>query len=286
MKNMRMHILFRFGRKNKSPLSVYTRFQLAKKYLHYYFTASNGNGHGVHSPFVFDFIENVLKDKKKYDCYAAIEAQRKKLLMDSQIIEVEDFGAGSSIIKSNKRAVKNIAASSLKPKKYAQLLYRIAQYYNSETIIELGTSLGITASYLASGNNSFKVYTCEGSTAIVAIAQQNFDILKLKNIELVQGDFNQTLQPLLSKINKIDLAFVDGNHRKEPSLAYFSQLLNHSTNASILIFDDIHWSAEMEAAWKEIQSHPRVTLTIDLFFIGIVFIHNDFKVKQHFSVAY
>ena len=265
---------------------MYTRFQLAKKYLHYYFTASNGNGHGVHSPFVFDFIKNVLKDKKQYNCYSAIEAQRKDLLTDSRIIEVEDFGAGSSVIKSNQRVVKNIAASSLKPKKYAQLLYRMVQYYKPETIVELGTSFGITTSYLASGNNNSTIYTCEGSTAIAAIAQRNFDILKLKNIELIQGNFNQTLQPLLSKVNKIDLAFVDGNHRKEPTLAYFSQLLNHSTNSSILIFDDIHWSAEMEAAWKEIQSHQAVTLTIDLFFIGIVFINNDFKVKQHFSVAY
>jgi predicted O-methyltransferase YrrM len=274
------------GEKINQPLSVYTRFQLAKKYLHYYFTASNGNGHGVHSPFVFDFIKNVLKDKKQYDCYDVIEAQRKKLLTDSQIIQVEDFGAGSSVIKSNQRVVKNIAASSLKPKKYAQLLYRMVQYYKPETIVELGTSLGITTSYLASGNNSSTIYTCEGSVAIATIAQHNFDVLKLKNIELIRGDFDQTLRPLLSKINKIDLAFVDGNHRKEPTLAYFSQLLNHSTNSSILIFDDIHWSTEMEAAWKEIQSHPEVTLTIDLFFIGIVFINNDFKVKQHFSVAY
>jgi predicted O-methyltransferase YrrM len=265
---------------------VYTRFQLVKKYLYYYFTASNGNGHGVHSPFVFDFIKNVLKDKTQYDCYTEIETQRKKLLTDSQIIHVEDFGAGSSVIKSNQRIVKNIAASSLKPKKYAQLLYRMVQYYKPETIIELGTSLGITTSYLASGNSNSTMYTCEGSAAIATIAQHNFDILKLKNIELIQGDFDQTLQPLLSKINKIDLAFVDGNHRKEPTLAYFSQLLNSSILSTILIFDDIHWSAEMEAAWKEIQAHPEVTLTIDLFFIGIVFINNDFKVKQHFSVAY
>jgi predicted O-methyltransferase YrrM len=265
---------------------LYTRFQLAKKYLRYYFTASNGSGHGVHSPFVFDFIINVLKDKTKYDNYSKIEEQRKKLLSNSTIIEVEDFGAGSSVMKSNKRAVKNIARTSLKPKKYAQLLYRIAQYYKPATIIELGTSLGITTAYLASGNLQSKLYTCEGSANIATIAQHNFDVLQLKNIELIQGDFNQTLRPLLPTINKIDLAFIDGNHRKEPTLAYFSQLLNSSKSSTILVFDDIHWSAEMEAAWTAIQSHPAVTLTIDLFFIGIVCINNDFKVKQHFSVAY
>jgi predicted O-methyltransferase YrrM len=265
---------------------LYTRFQLAKKYLCYYFTASNGSGHGVHSPFVFDFITNVLNDKKEYSSYRKIESLRKQLLANNTTIEVEDFGAGSSVMKSNKRIVKNIAKTSLKPKKYAQLLYRIVQYYKPATIVELGTSLGITTAYLASGNPSSKVYTCEGSTNIAAIAQHNFDVLQLKNIELIQGDFNQTLQPLLSTINKIDLAFIDGNHREEPTLAYFTQLLNSSTSSTILVFDDIHWSAEMEAAWTVIQSHPAVTLTIDIFFIGIVCINNDFKVKQHFVVAY
>jgi predicted O-methyltransferase YrrM len=265
---------------------VYTRFQLAKKYLHYYFTASNGNGHGVHSPFVFDFITNVLMDKKIYNSYNKVEEQRKKLLANTLTIEVEDFGAGSTVFKSNQRVIKNIAATSLKPKKYAQLLFRIAQYYKPEVIIELGTSLGITTAYLASGNTHSKVYTCEGSKNVAVIAKDNFDELKLKNIELVEGDFEQTLQPLLSKLNKIDLAFIDGNHRKEPTLNYFTQLLKHSTNSTIVIFDDIHWSAEMEAAWVTIQSNPAVTLTIDLFFIGIVLINNDFKVTQHFSVAY
>jgi predicted O-methyltransferase YrrM len=266
--------------------SLYTRFQLAKKYLRYYFTASNGSGHGVHSPFVFDFITNVLKDKNIYGSYNKIEEQRKKLLVNTATIEVEDFGAGSSIFKSNQRIVKNIAATSLKPKKYAQLLFRIAQYYKPATIIELGTSLGITTAYLASGNTNSKVYTCEGSKNIAAIAENNFYELGLKNIELIKGDFDQTLPPLLSKLNKIDLAFIDGNHRKEATLDYFAQLLKHSTNATILIFDDIHWSAEMEAAWTTIQLNPAVTLTIDLFFIGIVLINNDFKVTQHFSVAY
>ena len=128
---------------------MFTRFQLAKKYLHYYITASNGKGHGVHSPFVFDFIKNVKNDKKEYTCYEMIEQQRKKLLADETIIDVEDFGAGSSVMKTNKRAVKNIAQSSLKPKKYAQLLFRMVQHYQPKTIIELGTSLGITTSYLA-----------------------------------------------------------------------------------------------------------------------------------------
>jgi len=265
---------------------MYSKFQLAKKYLRYYFTASNGKGHGVHSPFVFDFIKNVLNDKKQYSSYDVIETQRKKLLHDTTMIEVEDFGAGSSVIKTNQRVVKNIAQSSLKPKKFSQLLFRMVRYYQPQTIIELGTSFGITTAYLAKGNAKATVFTCEGSKNIAAIAKQNFNNLSIKNIVVTEGDFAKTLPALLTQLKTIDFAFIDGNHRKIPTLDYLAKLLNSSTSSTLLIFDDIHWSAEMEAAWAEIQQHPAVTLTIDLFFIGIVCINDSFKVKQHFTIRF
>lgn len=265
---------------------MYSRFHLAKKYLTYYLTASNGKGHGIHSPFVFDFITNVLNDKKKYKCYGAIEQRRKLLLNDAAVIEVEDFGAGSAVIKTNSRIVKNIAASSLKPKKFSQLLFRIVNYYKPKTILELGTSFGITSAYLASGNSDAKLYTCEGAKNIAAIAMQTFTDLNLTNINLIEGDFAKTFPHLLSQLQHIDLAFVDGNHRKAPTLDYFNQLLGVSHQSTILIFDDIHWSREMEEAWTQIQQHPAVTLTIDLFFIGIVCVNTAIKVKQHFTVRF
>jgi predicted O-methyltransferase YrrM len=265
---------------------MYNRFQLAKKFLHYYLTASNGKGHGIHSPFVFDFITNVLNDKKNYECYYSIEKLRKELLHDKRIIAVEDFGAGSSVIPLNKRVIKDIAASSPKPKKFAQLLFRIAYYYKPETIVELGTSFGITASYLACANKTSEIFTLEGSKNIATIAQGNFQKLGLQNVKLIQGNFDDTLPDLLLQIKKINLAFVDGNHRKVPTLKYFQQFLKKFTDQSIFIFDDIHWSAEMEEAWKEIQQHPAVTLSIDLFFIGLVFFKKDFKAKQHFVIRF
>ena len=265
---------------------MYTRLQLAKKYLHYYFTAANARGHGVHSPFVFSFIKNVLRDTTRYPEYAAIEARRRGLLENKTVIEVEDFGAGSGSLKSKRRVVRDIARSSLKPAKFAQLLYRITRHYQPEAIIELGTSLGITTSYLALGNKQAKVYTCEGAASIASIAKQGFDELQIKNIELLQGDFAKTLPALLNNLNQVDLVFVDGNHRKQPTIDYFHQLLEMSHDKTMLIFDDIHWSEEMEAAWAEIQQHPSVTLSIDLFFIGLVCIDSGFKVKQHFTIRF
>lgn len=265
---------------------MHSPFKLAIKYLQYYITAANGKGHGIHSPFAYEFIEKILNDKKQYDCYSTIEQQRKQLLQNNSVIEVEDFGAGSSVIKTNARIVSKIAASSLKPKKYSQLLFRMVQHYKPQTVVELGTSFGITTSYLANGNAAAKVYTCEGAKNIAAIAQQTFNNLQLKNVQLVQGNFAVTLPQLLQQLTIIDFAFIDGNHRHKPTVEYFEQLLQRSHQQTIFVFDDIHWSAEMETAWKEIQQHNKVTLTIDLFFVGVVIINPGVKVKQHFKVRY
>jgi len=265
---------------------LYNRFQLAKKYLHYYFTASSGKGHGIHSPFVFDFIKNILQDKTIYGCYRDIEKIRQQLLMQQTEIVVQDLGAGSSVIKTNKRVIADMAGSSLKPKKYAQLLFRIVQYYKPETVIELGTSFGITAAYLAAGNDDAKVFTIEGSEAIAEIARIQLERSVPGRVELITGNFNDVLPVLLKKTGHTGLGFIDGNHRKAPTLDYFHQLLTSCGPSSILIFDDIHWSAEMEEAWEEIKQHSAVTLTIDLFFIGIVFFNTDINHKQHYTIRF
>ncbi|MEO5984765.1 MAG: class I SAM-dependent methyltransferase [Ferruginibacter sp.] len=264
---------------------MFSRFQLAKKYISYYITAQSGKGHGVHSPFVFDFIKNVLNDNAQYPEYDKIEALRKKLLADERMIEVEDFGARLSSTLKKIRKVKQIAGTSLKTKKYAQLLFRIAKYYKASTIIELGTSLGITTAYLASANAT-NVYSLEGSGSIAGLASHNIKCLGITNTTIVTGVFEDTLNDLLAKVPKPDLVFVDGNHRKFPTLNYFSALLNSSKNTTLFIFDDIYWSNEMEEAWTQIKNDASVTITIDLFFIGIVLLTKDFKVKQHFKIRF
>jgi predicted O-methyltransferase YrrM len=162
----------------------------------------------------------------------------------------------------------------------------MVHYYQPHTIVELGTSLGITTAYLATANPASEVLTFEGAETIAALAKQQFAQLNLHNIHLVTGNFDNTLQPALQKMQQVDFAFVDGNHRKEPTLNYFSWLLPYVQPASIFVFDDIHWSAEMEEAWRVIQSHPSVTCSIDLFFIGIVFFTPDIKIKQNFSIRF
>jgi predicted O-methyltransferase YrrM len=267
---------------------MYSRLQLVRKYIRYYLTASNGKGHGVHSPFVYDFIRNVLNDDRVYDAYAPISALRAGLLKDKTLLEVEDMGAGSVVGGGRQRSVGEIARNAAKPEKFGRLLYRIARYYKSKAVVELGTSLGLSTAYLAFGaasrEGSARVWTIEGAGAVAAVAAKNFHGLGLEEVTLVVGNFDEKLEGVLKQAEHIDLAFVDGNHRLEPTLRYFHLLMSRCAPSSILIFDDIHWSAEMEEAWARIQGDPGVYMTIDLFLIGLVVLRDEFKVKQHFVI--
>lgn len=265
---------------------MYPVTQLAKKYLQYFFTASNGKGHGTHSPFVFHFITSILKNQTQFSEYETVEKLRKELLNDKTVLTIEDFGAGSAISNTKYRSVASIAKNAVKAKKYSQLLFRIVKEYQPATVLELGTSLGITTYYLSLANPKAEIITMEGAGAVANIARNNFEKYGLKNISIVEGDFDKTLSLVISKLSSIDFAFVDGNHRQEATERYFQQILHKTHNDSILIFDDIHWSKEMEAAWQTIMSHGAVRCTIDLFFIGIVFFRKEFFEKQHFSIRF
>ncbi len=259
---------------------------LAFKYLRYYLTSSNGKGHGTHSPFIFDFITKVLNNKSYYTEYKKAEELRRQLLNDSRMFIIEDFGAGSAVLNRNKRSIKSIARNAAKSKKFGQLLFRLVKYYQPSTILELGTSLGITTSYLSLANPSSKIITMEGAREIAEIAKRNFRQLNLSNIELVKGNFDDTLPDVLNRTSTIDFAFIDGNHRQIPTENYFHLLLPHLHNDSLLVFDDIHWSKGMDQAWETIKRSPDVRCTIDLFFIGIVVFRKEFREKQHFTIRF
>ena len=265
---------------------MYSPFRIAKKYLHYYITAGNGRGHGIHSPFVYNFIRNVLIDRTAYPAYKQVENLRELLLKDNTMIEVEDMGAGSALDNKRQRSVASIARHAAKPKKLAQLLFRIVRHYSPMNIVELGTSLGISSSYMALANRDARIITGEGSKAVAKYAKRNFAALHLDQVQVIEGNFDDTLPAMLAQLPQVDLAFIDGNHREEPALRYFNQLISKTHAASIIILDDIHWSKEMESAWATIRQHPSVRLTIDLFFFGLVFFNEDIKVKQHFTIRF
>lgn len=231
-------------------------------------------------------------DKSVDPAFGEIEGLRRRLLRDGSVLEVEDLGAGSLLDvsqvrgTSRERRVAEIARHAAKPARIGRLLFRLARHFGPSVVVELGTSLGLSTAYLAAGAMGAKVWTIEGSPAVAERAVGHLAELGLEGVEVVTGNFDVVFAPMLGQTGPVDLAFVDGNHRYEPTLRYFDILMRRSERSSMLIFDDIHWSAEMERAWAEIKADPRVMMTIDLFFLGLVVRRDEFKVKQDFTIRF
>lgn len=266
---------------------MYTRIELLINYLNYFIRASNGRGHGIHSPFVFDFIVNMLR--KKDDCvsgFVQIEQYRKQLLACQDILPIEDLGAGSAYDNSSHRKVSSIARSAVKSAKYARLLYRMVRYYQIDSVIELGTSLGITTRYLSLASPTNGVTTIEGSPALADYTAHSLRLAGINNVNVICGDFNDFLGKVLCETKGRKLIFFDGNHQYQPTIDYFTAAIDVVENDDIFVFDDIHWSQGMEKAWEQIKQNDKVSCTIDLFFLGVVFYKKEFRQKQHFVIRF
>ncbi|MET0760631.1 MAG: class I SAM-dependent methyltransferase [Flavobacterium sp.] len=257
-------------------------FQI-KSYLQFLWHSKNE--HAVHSPFVFSLLTKCFYDKKPKPEYAVLKNYRNSLLENNNTIDVTDFGAGSKVFKSNTREISKIAKTAGISPKRAELLFRITNYFQPESILEIGTSLGLATSALSLGSRSLgtkaKNITLEGCPETAKIAQKQFISFGLTNINSEVTEFNTYLSKLQTLNFK--LIYFDGNHQKQATLYYFELLLPTINNETVWIFDDIHWSAEMEEAWEVIKEHPKVTVTIDTFQWGLVFFRYEQK-KEHFII--
>ena len=245
------------------------------------FLLKSKNQHGIHSPFVYDLVTKCFNDKNFYPEYGFFEKFRNKLFQNQEILEITDFGEGSRVFKSKQRKISAIAKNTGITYKRQKLLFRLMRYFKTATNLELGTSLGLATTAMALANPLANVVTIEGCPNTAKKAQEYFDYNNLKNIKLHTTTFENFLSEHTS--DKYDLVYIDGNHNKEKTLQYFKILIRKIKNNSVLIFDDIYWSPSMTDAWRQIIQHPSVSVSIDIFYWGLVFFRKEQK-KQHFTI--
>lgn len=255
-------------------------FQI-KSYLKFLWNSKNE--HAVHSPFVFNLITKCFYGKKIKPEYLILKNYRNSLLENKNTIDVTDFGAGSKVFKSNTRQIAKIAKTAGITQKRAELLFRITNYFQPTSVLEIGTSLGLATSALALGNTKASITTLEGCPNTMAIAKIQLQKFNLNNVKSIETEFSDYLKTQDPKPRTQDLIYFDGNHQKQATLEYFELLLPTVTNETLWIFDDIHWSKEMEDTWEIIKNHPKVTVTIDTFQWGLVFFRRE-QPKEHFVI--
>jgi len=253
----------------------------AKSYIQFLWRSTNE--HGIHSPFVFDLVMECFYDKSNYVEYRKLKAYRNSILQNKNKIEVTDFGAGSKIFRSNSRQISQIARTAGISEKRAELLFRITRYFQPENVLEIGTSLGLATSALCLGNENAEIISLEGCPQTASVAKEAFHSFEMMNSQIIVTEFQSYLKEVLQSNRKFDMIYFDGNHQKEATLQYFDLLLSTINENTVWIFDDIHWSAEMSAAWAIIKKNPQVTVTIDTFQWGFVFFRKC-QVREDFII--
>jgi predicted O-methyltransferase YrrM len=250
-------------------------FHRIKAYVAHLLTAWNTNGEGIHSPYLFELVRFILRDRHPYYCFADIEGRRRLLLESTGSLDVVDYGsAGTKEGLHMQRRVCDIAKYHLESAKVGQMMFRIVNWMGENEkrpleILELGTSLGVTTAYLAAADSRNRVVTLEGSGEILKVAKGLWKALKLENIEWKEGNIDDTL--FICAREKIDLAFVDANHTYEATMRYVNFLLPRMREKGIIVLDDIHYSGQMERAWQELRNDSRITTSMDLYHVGLLF---------------
>jgi predicted O-methyltransferase YrrM len=252
-------------------------FYRLQQFLKFYWQAVTK--YQLHSPFVFELANAVLEDGRWYYAFRDVERVRGKMLESGVKL------APPSPPKEGGVAVRQVVRRASSSPCQGRMLFRLANWAAPKTMLELGTSLGVGAMYLASGMRSARFITLEGCADFAQVARTNLEILDLKNAEVVTGEFEKTLPKALEKLQTLDFVFLDGNHRPEPTLQYFESCLRFAHEKTVLVFDDAYWSPGMAQAWEQIKRHPRVTLTVDFFELSLAFINPEFREKQHFKVV-
>jgi predicted O-methyltransferase YrrM len=239
--------------------------------------------HGTHSPFIYRFVDEILYAKTIHPSFEWIEQIRKEMLQSDVELMLEDFGSGNN---NGPRKLKTVAARTARGAKYGRLLHRIIAKFQPQICLEIGTGTGITALYQGAAMQQNQVlHSIEGCSALHEIAKFNANRLGLQQVVFHHGQFDQVLPNLLPQLQRIDFAYIDGNHTFEATVRYFEWLLQYSHQHTIMVFDDIYWNEEMKNAWAHIKRHPAVNATIDIFAFGLVFFRNE-QAKEDFTIRY
>jgi len=249
------------------------------QYIRYFFLKEDR--HSLQSPTAFNIYEGLLRHKK-ISHNTQIEGIRHNLLKNDTILPIRDLGAGSRKLKASNRKVKDVVKYSNSPRTH-NLLY---QYFLSLTpakvCIELGTGVGINAAYLSEATKG-TLYTIEGDEGLQLVAAEHLHFRE--NIVSILGNISDVLPQLMEKHQSVDFALIDGNHTYRATVDYFNMLVSTVGEDSIIIIGDIYWSKGMTMAWKEIASHPKVSLSFDFFECGVLFFKTNLT-KAHYIMHY
>ena len=233
-------------------------------------------GHGVHSPFAYNFITNVIEEKLPYYIFEDIEKQRAELLACKDIIE---FVSPKSSIK--KKTIAEITSRETQSDKYGALLFRLVNFLQSKTVLQIGASTGIMSLYLASPRKDMQCIVLEDRAELVPVIKKQCSSLHINNVLIKTGEYLNSLEKILHKYDYFDVVFI--NTIRNPELT--RKILEKQIKTKLLIVDNIRKDKKSKALWQMVMDNPHARITIDLYYLGIALFEEKFY-KKHYKAHF
>lgn len=235
-----------------------------KIYLEYYFKAETK--FNIHPPFLFNFIDFTFDQDRIFYAFDKIQEASEILKRNETHIPSEPFSKNR---QQDQFTVAELYKKSGHSVSEYECLYRMNLFLKSKNSLELGACTGMSGIAIALSNKSGKLTSIEGNQFLSSICNAMFDRFKLSNAQCIAIEFDSFLNT--TSVQDFDFVFLDGDHQYDSTIKYASKLLTITTDAAVLVLDDIHWSADMYRAWKDLIKHPAIQCSLETERWGILF---------------
>lgn len=241
--------------------------------------------HGTHSPFVYKLTDEVIYDFSAKKIDDSVEQQRKKLFDDDSSLILTENNECLGQLKLQQTTVKRLAKKLTNKKEVDRLIYRLVANRQPAVSLQIGTGLGVSAAYfsMANSRNPVKIIECEPEFSTVA--QRIFSNLGIDNVELRTGNLQQLLHHTLLNSTKLDIVYFNKFKDGETLFNLFGLCLAKADENSMFIIKGIYSDPSTKTMWAKIKELPEVTVTVDLFWIGLVYFKKD-QAEEHFKIKF
>ena len=235
--------------------------------------ARHHRGHGIHSPFLFRLITEVVENRTSLPEYKIFKGLKSYVL---DLLDGFSEPSLSNIYHQFKVPSSNPHQLYRKielPLRYSKVVFRLIREFKPSSVVYYGPSLGASLVIIAMANNDNHIYQFINDAACELVSKELLKDSAISNVHFFQEN----------EVPSVDHEFVVINYPGNPVVSQnmAQKCLHVHGDDDVLIIRGIHESKEMEVIWRELIASESVRVSLDLFEIGIALFRKGLQ-KENF----